>query len=180
MLHDEHHMMDSDTTENHQNESFQEKSLRLKQRREKEKVVVKARRLKVGYFKNKLQILPPEWKIPKMTCFQLVVNWLLTDIDNNVPALRLLKSPDIKHLGKSAVSTFRQMRSLMGVVEKLAMQKDVWPDSLSYATINNMWAIVQPILFEKYGKEGQLRLCEFGWKTIYNQMSSKKAFNVAN
>ena len=175
---DEYEMMDTDDAEPNSNETFEQKNLRLKIRREKEKVVVKARRLKVGFFKNKLQILPPEWTFPKMTSFQLVVNWLLTDIENNVPALRFLKPIDVKHLGKTAVVKLRMMRSVMGVVEKIAVSKNVWPaqSSMSYAAINNMWGVVQPCLFEKYGKDNQLRNAELEWKTLYNQMSKKKAF----
>ena len=114
-----------------------------------------------------------------MTSFQLVVNWLLTDMENNVPALRLLKPVDVKQLGKTAVVKLRMMRSVMVVVEKIAVSKNVWPSqSMSYAAINNMWGVVQPLLFEKYGKDTQLRTVELGWKTLYNQMSKKKAFDA--
>lgn len=44
---------------------------------------------------NNLPTLPPSWVIPKMTLFQLV-----TDVDNSVPELGLLKLVDVKYLGK--------------------------------------------------------------------------------
>ena len=108
-----------------------------------------------------------------MTCFQVVVNWLLTDAENNVPAIRLQKPPDVKHLGKSAVSTLRMMKVFMSSVENIAREKNVWPQVLSYSSINAMWVAVQPILIERYGKNGQVRIGELNWKTLYNQITKK-------
>ena len=34
-----------------------------------------------------------------------------TDFENNVPAFRLLKAADVKHLRKSSITQLRQMRS---------------------------------------------------------------------
>ena len=68
-------------------ESYAEKSLHVQRRREKEKTIVRSRVLKVGYYKNKLQVLPVDWVFPKMTAYQLVVNWLTNDFENNIPAL---------------------------------------------------------------------------------------------
>jgi hypothetical protein len=157
-------------------ESFAGQSLRLHARKQKERTVVKARKLKVGYFNNKLQILPPGWVIPKMTCFQLVVNWLITDIDNNIPALRVLKTHDINHLGKKSLSQLREMRAFMKVIERLARANSVWPEKMTNVAVNDMWRVVGPIFFQLYAKDKQMRNGEMRWKTFYNQMSKKKAF----
>ena len=101
----------NDTNQSLANETYTARSVRLQRQKEKEKTVVKARRLKVGYFKNRLQVLPANWVFPSMTCYQLVINWLTTDFENNVPAFRLLKAADVKHLRKSSITQLRQMRS---------------------------------------------------------------------
>lgn len=158
------------------NETHAARSLRLQRQKEKEKAVVKSRRLKVGYFNNKLQVLPAGWVIPAMTCYQLIVNWLTSDFENNIPAFRCLKAADVKHLGKSATTQLRQMRAFMRVVESLAREKQVWSDKITSAAVNNIWSTIAPMLFEKYGKETQLKNFTIGWKSMYNQMSEKGAF----
>jgi hypothetical protein len=168
-----------DTNQSLANETYTARSVRLQRQKEKEKTVVKARRLKVGYFKNKLQVLPANWVFPSMTCYQLVINWLTTDFENNVPAFRLLKAPDVKHLGKSPMTQLRQMRAFMRIVEGLALENHAWPDlnTITCTTVNDMWRKVAPLLFEKYGSESQLNNnFTTGWKSLYNQMSRKGAF----
>lgn len=54
-----------------------------------------------------------------------------------------------------------------------AREKNVWPQVFSYSTINAMWVTVQPILVERYGKNGQVRINELNWKTVYNQITKK-------
>ena len=107
--------------------------------------------MKVGYFNNKLQVLPAVWVIPAMTCYQLVVNWLTSDFENNVPAFHCLKAANMKHLGKSSMMQLRQMKAFMRVVESLAREQHGWPDKMTSATVNNIWRMVAPALFEKYG-----------------------------
>lgn len=157
-------------------ETYNARALRLQRQREKEKTVVRSRRLKVGYFNNKLQVLPAAWVFPAMTCYQLVMNWLTSDFENNVPAFRLLKAADVKHLGSSSATKLRQMKSFMRVVEGLARGDSAWPSTFTSATVNNLWGVVAPLLFEKYGKENELNHFTKGWKSFYNQMSKKGAF----
>jgi hypothetical protein len=47
---------------------------------------------------------------------------------------------------------------------------------MTSATVNNIWSTVAPMLFEKYGKETQLKNVTIGWKSMYNQMSDKGVF----
>ena len=90
-----------------------------------------------------------------------------------MPAFRFLKPIVVKYFAKTTVVKHLMMRSVMGVVEKIAVSTNVLPaqSSMYYAAINNM-----PFLFEKYGKHNQLRNAELKWKALYNQMSKKKAF----
>jgi hypothetical protein len=119
-----------------------------------------------------------------MTCYQLIMNWLTNDLDfeNNIPAFCLLKAPDVKHLGKSAMMQLRQMRSFMKIVERLACEYQAWPARLTSAvtftsaTVNDMWRIEALVLFEKYGKESQLNNFAIRWKTLFNQISKNGAF----
>lgn len=67
-------------------EPYPARAIQLQCQSEKEKTVVKSRWLKVGYFTNKLQVLPAVWVFPKMTCYQLVMNGLTSDFENNVSA----------------------------------------------------------------------------------------------
>ena len=90
------------------------------------------------------------------------MNWLTSDFENNIPAFRWLKADDVKHLGKSASTQLRQMRAFMRVVERLAREKHVWPDKITSATVNIIWSTVAPMLFEKYGKEIQLKNVTIG------------------
>jgi len=64
----------------------------------------------------------------------------------------------------------------MRVVERLAREKHVWLDKMTSATVNIIWSTVAPMLFEKYGKETQLKNVTIGWKSKYNQMSDTGAF----
>ena len=104
------------------------------------------------------------------------MNWLTSDFDNNVPAFRLLKAADVKHLGSSSSTQLRQMKSFMRVVEGLAHGVSAWPSTFTSATVNNLWGVVAPLLFEKYGKENKLNHFTKGWKSFYHQMSKKGAF----
>ena len=146
-------------------ESYAEKSLHVQRRREKEKTIVRSRVLKVGYYKNKLQVLPIGWVIPNMTAYQLVVNWLTNDFENNIPALRLLKPADVKHLGNPAKVKLRQMKMFMKVVERLGREQNVWPHQKTIESVNKLWEGVSSLL-QKYGKDEQLRTCETGWKIL--------------
>ena len=110
-----------------------------------------------------------------MTSFQLVVNWLTGDYQNNVPVLRLLKPVDVKHLGCGTSVQLRQMKVFMKEVQKVASENNLWTQLITHASVNQMWEKVGPILFLKYGKPSQRRNTEFTWKTMYNQISSKKA-----
>ncbi len=48
--------------------------------------------------------------------------------------------------------------------------------TLTSTTVNDMWRIVAPVLFVKYGKESQLNNFAIRWKTLFYQMSKKGAF----
>jgi len=168
-------LSDKDATIGTHEESYAEKSLHLQRRREKEKTIVSSRVLKVGYYQNKLQVLPPDWVIPSMTAYQLVVNWLTNDFENNIPALRYLKAPDVQHLGNPAKVKLRQMRMFMKVVERLGREQDIWPNTKTIDSVNKLWEGVSPLL-QKYRKDQQLRTCETGWKIILDGMSRQGEF----
>jgi len=87
-----------------------------------------------------------------------------------------VKPIDVKHLGKRILSQLREMRAFMRLVEKVAVENVAWPEKMTYASVNAMWQTVGPLIFQKYGKADQRRNTEQHWKTVYNQMSKKKAF----
>jgi len=158
-------------------EDPEQERIRMRDINAKAKKVVENRKWKVGYHNNKLQILPPTWKLPSMTCSQLVVNWLTGDLKANVPPLSRLKAHDVKHLGKTIVVNLRMMRLFMTVVQSIATGRGVWPQRCtSIADANKVWEIVGPIVVAKYGNPNQIRQVEINWKTFYNQMCDKGAF----
>jgi hypothetical protein len=98
------------------------------------------------------------------------MNWLTNDLEKNIPAFHLLKAPDVKHLGKSAMTQLRQMRSFMKVVERFAPEYQAWPAwlksaiTLTSATVNDMWKKVALVLFESMGKRASLTTLQLGGK----------------
>ena len=172
---EEMELSDEERTMGTHEESYAEKSLHVLRRREKEKTIIRLRVLKVGYYKNKLQVLPVGWVIPKMTAYQLVVNWLTNDFENNIPALRLLKPADVTHLGDASKVKLRQMKMFMKVVERLGREQNVWPTEKTIESVNRLWEGVSSSL-QKYGKDQQLRTCETGWKILLAGMSKQGEF----
>ena len=110
-----------------------------------------------------------------MTVYQLVVNWLTNDFENNIPALRLLKPADVEHLGNPAKVKLRQMKMFMKVVERLGREQNVWPTRKTIESVNRLWEGVSSLL-QKYRKDQQLRTCETGWKILLAGMSKQGEF----
>ena len=52
----------------------------------------------MGYHHGKLKLLPYNYQSPTMTCYHLIVNWLLGSVSENVPHIWTLIPKEVKHI----------------------------------------------------------------------------------
>ena len=50
------------------------------------------------YHHGKLNVLPSNYQFPQMTCSQLVVNWLLVSVSENVPNIWTLSYKEVNNI----------------------------------------------------------------------------------
>jgi hypothetical protein len=148
--------------------------LREREKRAKTQTALKKRILRVGLNNGKLEILPPAYKFPTMTCYDLFNNWLIGHRCRNIPPLKYLKPQHLRQI-KGGAGQLRKMKLFMKKVEVIARSQPsvVWPtrsSDINVRDITCLWDIVGPKVYEKYGKAGQARFSEISWRTIYNQM----------
>ena len=81
-------------------EFFDDEVLDLRQKRKREVRLeqTKKRKFTVGYHHGKLNILPYTYQFPPMTFSQMILNWFLGSVSDNLPPLWTLSSKEVKHL----------------------------------------------------------------------------------
>ena len=72
----------------------------------------------MGFHHGHLQVLPPTWILPIITCKQLIYNWYIGNRREKIPLLKLLITLHVAHLGtlgnrNAGKLKLRQMRSVM-------------------------------------------------------------------
>ena len=85
----------------------------------------------VGYYHGELNILSFNYKFPLMTCSQLIVNWLLGSVSENVPPLWNLSSKEVKHI-KNGMRMWNMMKCFVSEVKKVAIEKLCWKSKMKY------------------------------------------------
>ena len=66
----------------------------------------------VGYHRRKLNVLPSTYKLPLIACYQLIVNWLLGIVFDNVPPLWTLSYKEVKHIKNGMIMWNMMERSM--------------------------------------------------------------------
>jgi len=159
--------------------TVEERATKQKEYNHKTKQVVKKRKFTVGFDHSKLSPLPATFKWPKMTTFQLCVNWLIGNVEESIPPYCTLTRPMLSH-DQKLCSQFPSMRVLMRYIECAARREGVWVEKTSdwtYDKVFAMWnKVADKYIFDVYAKDGN-RKKALSWKTLYNKMSKQNAFN---
>ena len=144
--------------------------------------IMKKRKFTVGLQDGKLTPLPPNFTFPSMNVEQLTYNWILGNVESNVPPYSTLSRHYLKH-NKSEQAKLGMMRTLMRYVECIARKHGVWEKKSSdwtYEKVNNMWKkIGLKYIIEPFSKNSN-RHKSLRWKSFYNKMSSYNVFNNKN
>lgn len=156
----------------------------LKKRRlnEVSYALTKRRLFKVGYHHGTLNVLPQDYKFTSMTVVQLINCWLLGDSSRNIPALGTLTSKEVRHFesksgAKTGNRTRGKMKSVMAVVKRYAVEKNVWNEKASEwsaAKVMKMWDAISEDFTAAFCQTN--RNHELSWSTIYTNMSKANAF----
>ena len=76
-----------------------------------------------------------------MTCSQLIVNWLLGSVSENVPPLCNLSSKEVKHINNS-MRMWNMMKCFMPEVKRVSIDKVFWKAKMKnwdYMSAINVW-----------------------------------------
>ena len=130
---------------------------------------------------GRLQVLPPTWKLPIITCRQIIDNWYVGNKREKISQLGLLGALHVSHLRTSGNYNdgkvkMRHMRCVIASLEKYTYKencylsnKDLWTSEYT----KRMWEnIGEKHLISKFG--GKNRNAEMSWKTLYNIMIISK------
>ena len=82
---------------NYNDLTVEERAAKQKEYNDKTKEIVKKRKFTVGFHHGKLSPLPATFKWPKMTTFQLCVNWLIGNVEESIPPYCTLTRPMLSH-----------------------------------------------------------------------------------
>ena len=153
---------------------------------------LKRRKLTVGLHHGKLNVLPANWKYPKMTMVQLIHLYLMGSPSEGVAALRLCNSAHVGHFDKEGMNLSR-MKRVIKVVEHYAKQRGVWKpltggsDYWNGETVTKVWDGVWkdmlPLLATRTifddGREDsdhKSRVGDISWRTCHNKLFSKGVY----
>ena len=75
-----------------------------------QKIVMQKRTLPTGFHHVHLQVLPPKWKFPIITCKQLIDNWYVGNKRENIPPLEVLSALHVAHLGTPGNRNSRKVK----------------------------------------------------------------------
>ena len=74
----------------------------------------------MGYHHGKLNVLTSTYQFPPMTCYQLIVNWLLDRVSENVPPLWTLSYKEVNHIN-NGIRMWNMMKCFMYEVNRVAI-----------------------------------------------------------
>ena len=137
------------------------------------------RKFTVGYHHGKLNVLLSYYKFPPMTFSQLIVNWLLGIVSENVPFLWTLSSKGINNV-KNGKRMWNMMKCFMSEVKRVAIDKVCWKAKVKYwdyMSAINIWDNVKNDFNIKYMANNKR---ENSCKKVYNSMSSSNIFQDQN
>ena len=75
-------------------------------------------------FKERFSLVPETFLFPRMTLKTLMNRWLITDVENNIPAFKYLSAKDLRHV-RNGRFDLNKMTKLMGHVERCGHEKSV-------------------------------------------------------
>ena len=96
------------------------------------------------YHNGKLNILTSNYQFHPMTLYQLIVNWLLSSVSDNVTPLWTLGSKEVKHI-KNGVRVCNMMKCFNYEVKIVAIDKVRWKAKMKdwdYISVINAWVVV--------------------------------------
>ena len=106
----------------------------------------------VGYHHGNLNVLLSNYQFPPMTCYQMIVNWLLGSVSENVPTLCTLSSKEVKYI-KKVMIMWNMMKCFMYEVKRVAVDKVCWKSKMKYwdyMSAINVWYNMQNDFIIKY------------------------------
>lgn len=140
---------------------------------------MKKRKFTIGFHHGKLNPLPANFQFPKMTAHQLIINWLLGDLTQNIPPYKNISTDFIKHI-KYGIRKYNCMKVFMAFVENKARENECWYDKWTYEHCVQLWETVgQRFIINLFSNE-KSRKRELSWKSIYNRMSLQGVFMGKN
>ena len=113
-----------DEEEEEGNECFDDKLLYLRRKRKREVSLeqMKKRKFMVGYHLVNLNVLPSNYQFPLMTCSQLIVDWLLGSVSENVFPIWNLSYKELNCI-KNGTRMWKIMKRLISEVKRVAIDK---------------------------------------------------------
>ena len=79
----------------------------------------------VGYHHGKLNVSPSNYQFPLITCYQLIVNWLIDSVSEHVTPFWTFGSKEVKHI-KNRIRTWNIIKCFMPEDKTLAIEKVFW------------------------------------------------------
>ena len=113
------------------NKCFDDEILYLRQKIKREASLeqTEKRKFAVGYYHGKLNVLTSSYQLPPMTCSQLIVNWFLGSVYDNLPYLWTFSSKEVKHI-KNGMIMWNMMKCFMYEVKRVDIAKVCWKSKM--------------------------------------------------
>ena len=81
----------------------------------------------MGYHHGKLNVLDSNHKCLPMTWSQMIVNWLIGSVSENLYPLWTLSSKEVKHIN-NGMRMWNMMKCFMSKVKRVAIDKVCWKE----------------------------------------------------
>ena len=124
-----------------QSECFDDEVICWRLKREVSVEKTKKRKFTVGYHHGKLNYLPSNYQFPLTACFQLIENWLLGILFNNVIPLFNLSSKEVNHIN-NGMRLCNMMECFVSEVNRVSIDKVCWKYKMNdwdYMSAVNVW-----------------------------------------
>ena len=115
-----------------------------------------------------------------MNLSQLIVNWLLVSVSEDVPLLWTFISKEVKHIN-NGMKMWSTMKLFVSEVKRVAIDKVCWKSKMKY------WYYMSTIkVCDKVHNDFNIKYMvnnkrkNSSWKTVYNRMSSSNIFYNPN
>ena len=106
----------------------------------------------VVYHHGKINVLPYNYQFPLVNFSQLIVNWLLGSVSENVPPIWGFICKEVKHI-KNGVRMWNMIKFFMSEVKRVAIEKVCWKTKMKdwdYMSAIDVWYNVQNYFNIKY------------------------------